>query len=219
MLKDNLPVICIGSQGTGKTYGAVEEAVKRLRNKEISRIIVSRPNVPFAETLGFLPGTDQEKLEPWIKPVKQILAKLIPKHDLEVYEKAKVIDYQAFENIQGLTFDNSFIILDEGENASFNQLKIFLGRQGMHSKVVLCGDIKQTSDMFKGSGLGELVSMVRHLNSKCNILEFTLEDCVRSQQCKDWLQDFEKWDKLKEKERANYVEKASVKRSNMKRQG
>lgn len=198
MLKNDQPVICVGSQGTGKTYGAVEEAVKRLKNREIKHIVISRPNVPFADTLGLLPGTDMEKLEPWIKPVKQLLTQFIPAFELEALEKAKVIDYLPFETIQGLTFDNSFVILDEAQNASFSQLKIFLGRQGVYSKTVLCGDVKQTSDLFSTSGLGELVSMINRVKVECNFIEFTLEDCVRSEQCYNWLKAFESWDSIQE---------------------
>lgn len=194
MLDNPMPVVCIGSQGTGKTYGAVEKAVQQLKAGKIRRIIGSRPNVPFAETLGFLPGTEEEKMLPWIRPMKDILLQFLPHHELEDLMKHKKIEFLPFEHIQGLTFDNSFIILDEAQNTSFNQLKIFLGRQGMYSKTVICGDIRQKSDLFKKSGLGELVRLVRNTDVRCNIIEFTLEDCVRSQECKDWLQAFEDWE-------------------------
>lgn len=198
MLQDKLPTICIGSQGTGKTYGAVEEAVNRLKARTIRRIVFARPNVPFADTLGFLPGTDQEKLEPWIRPVKDLLLQFIKIHELEDFIKRGVIEFLPFEHIQGLTFDGTMIILDECQNASFEQLKIFLGRQGQYSKTVVCGDIKQTSEKFRNSGLGELTDLVRTLDVDCNIIEFTLEDCVRSKECKKWLEAFEQWDQRKE---------------------
>ena len=199
MLKNEFPTICIGSQGTGKTYGAIKEAIRLLKDKGgISRIVVSRPNVAFAETLGLLPGTDQEKLEPWIRPVQDILSQLVPAAELQTMEQAKIIDYLPFEHIQGLTFDNAFVILDEAQNASYEQLQIFLGRQGEHSKTVLCGDVKQTAESFKNSGLAELVAMIKHTKMECNLIEFTLDDCVRSEQCKRWLEGFEAWDFKKE---------------------
>lgn len=199
MLKNDRPVLCIGSQGTGKTYGAIKEALERLRQKGgINRIIVTRPNVPFADSLGLLPGTDQEKLAPWVRPVRDILGQLVPSAQLETFEKAGVIEYLPFEHIQGLTFDNAFIILDEVQNATYGQLQIFLGRQGQFSKVVLCGDIKQTSEKFKGSGLSELIKMLRYTGVGCDIVEFTLDDCVRSEECKGWLLGFEAWDDHKE---------------------
>lgn len=196
MLKDPLPTVCIGSQGTGKTYGAVEEAVRQLKEGRIRKIVASRPNVPFADTLGFLPGTDEEKMAPWVRPMKDLLLQFMPHHELEDLIKNKKIEFFPFEHIQGLTFDNSFIILDEAQNASFNQLKIFLGRQGLYSKTVVCGDVRQTSDLFKKSGLGELVRMVRSTRVRCNIIEFTLEDCVRSAECKHWLECFEEWEDM-----------------------
>ncbi|AJF40853.1 PhoH-like phosphate starvation-inducible [Vibrio phage phi 3] len=194
MLENQMPVVCIGSQGTGKTYGAVKEAVKRLENRKIRRIVVSRPNVPFAETLGFLPGTDQEKLEPWIRPVRDLFLQFMSFAQYEDLVRKKVIEFLPFEHIQGLTFDHSMIILDECQNASFEQLKIFLGRQGVYSKTVLCGDIRQTSEKFKNSGLYELVRMVRTMDVRCNIIELTLDDCVRSEECKHWLECFEAWE-------------------------
>lgn len=202
MLENEYPVLCIGSQGTGKTYGAVEEAVRRLKlgtGNGIRKIIVARPNVPFADTMGFLPGTDQEKLAPWVRPVRDLFLKFMSHGELEIHEKNRVIEYVAFEHIQGLTFDNAFVILDECQNTSFDQLQIFLGRQGVYSKYVLCGDVRQVSPKFKNSGLAEFSKLVRHpkINVRCNIIEFTLDDCVRSDQCKHWLESFELWEEFK----------------------
>ena len=199
MLQNEFPTICIGSQGTGKTYGAIQEALARLKLKGgINRIIITRPNVPFADTLGLLPGTDMEKLAPWVRPVKDILMELVPISQLETFEKAGVIEYLPFEFIQGLSFHNAFIILDEVQNASYPQLQIFLGRQGEFSKTVLCGDVKQQSEKFKGSGLSELINMIRATGTNANIVEFTLEDCVRSEACKKWLEAFEEWENISE---------------------
>ena len=96
--------------------------------------------------------------------------------------------------IQGLTFHDSLVIVDECQNMSFEQLRVFLTRTGRYSKVVLCGDVAQTSPRFHNSGLANLVKMVETLDMPCHTIHFTLDDCVRSGQCKTWLKGFEDWE-------------------------
>ena len=192
---DLLPVIGYGSAGTGKTYGAVGAATKWLERSKKQRVLVTRPNVSFAKENGFLPGTEREKMLPWIRPIQQNFdLHGVHKGHQECLEKTGQLVYMPLEYIQGLTFDNTFIILDECQNMSFEQLKVFLTRTGKWSKVVLCGDIAQISPKFKGSGLSQLIEMINHFDMPVHTIEFGREDILRSDQCKQWITAFESWE-------------------------
>ena len=194
---DLRPVIAYGCAGTGKTYGAVKAAVEWLDNSRKSKLIVTRPNVSFAEKNGFLPGTEREKMEPWVRPVRHLLAELGCGYaHQENLEKNGRIQYYPLEYIQGLTFDNSFIIVDEVQNMSFDQLKVFLTRTGKYSKVVLCGDIAQISPKFHQSGLAQLLQMIEHFDMNVHTLEFDRDDILRSELCKEFIIAFEDWEKF-----------------------
>jgi phosphate starvation-inducible PhoH-like protein len=204
--KDMMPVVAYGSAGTGKTYGACAAAVDWLEGNKKSQVLITRPNVSFANGNGFLPGTEREKMEPWIRPIQQNLANNgMNKGVQEVMEKRGRLTYMPLEFIQGLTFDNTFIIVDECQNMTFDQLKVFLTRTGKYSKVVLCGDIAQVSPRFKGSGLGELVKMITEYDMPVHTLEFTREDILRSEQCKMWITHFEDWEATKTNKGDRYV--------------
>lgn len=192
--KHMYPVIAYGCAGTGKTFGAVEAAYEALSNKKVGRIVVTRPNVSFADTTGFLPGTAREKMQPWVAPVLQHLHNFANPQTVEVWEKAGRLQFHLLEHIQGLTFDNSFVILDECQNMSIHQLKVFLTRMGKFSKVVLCGDIAQTSPKFKNSGLKELLTIIGKYSLPVHTIEFGPEDILRSEQCKMFIQAFDKWE-------------------------
>ena len=192
---DMLPVIAYGSAGTGKTYGAVQAAMEGMWSKKYRKIIVTRPNVSFADTLGHLPGTDREKMEPWVAPVLQHMKEMGMKAGtLEMWEKDEKLIFKPLEHIQGLTFDNSIVIVDECQNMSFDQLRVFLTRVGKWSKVVLCGDIAQTSPKFKNSGLAQLIKMIDKFDLPVHTIQFDTEDIVRSEQCKMWVKAFEAWE-------------------------
>lgn len=193
--KKKYPVIAFGTAGTGKTYGAVEAAFEALVGKNIGRIVVTRPNVSFADTTGFLPGTAREKLDPWVRPVLQHLNTFIQKEVTDRWEKEGKLQFHLLEHIQGLTFDNSFVILDECQNMSIQQLKVFLTRIGKHSKVVLCGDIAQTSPKFKNSGLKELLEIVNRYSLPVHTIEFGPDDILRSETCKLFINAFEAWER------------------------
>lgn len=198
---DRLPVVAYGSAGTGKTYGAVNAAMQGLEGKKFKTIIVTRPNVSFAKENGFLPGTDREKMAPWVRPIEQCMDELGYKANYrENLEKNGKLWFVPLEHIQGLTFHNAFIIVDEVQNMSFEQLRVFVSRQGRFSKIVLCGDIAQTSPMFHKSGLAEFLKMAEALNMRLHSINFTPEDIVRSPECKAWIEAFEAWDEMKAKE-------------------
>jgi phosphate starvation-inducible PhoH-like protein len=195
--KDLMPVIAYGSAGVGKTYGAVGAAIEWLSKDKRKKMLVTRPNVSFAKESGFLPGTEREKMEPWIRPIQQnFIAQGADKGKQECWEKHGNLVYMPLEFIQGLTFDDTFIIVDECQNMSFQQLKVFLTRTGKYSKVVLCGDVAQVSPTFKDSGLAELILMIKHFNLSVHTVEFGHEDILRSDQCKAWIEAFDSWDNL-----------------------
>lgn len=191
---DLLPTLAYGKAGTGKTYGAVKRAVKWLETKN-TQVIVTRPNVSFAEKNGFLPGTEREKMAPWIRPVEQLFHKFgVHQKQLETLEKYGRLQYLPLEYVQGLTFDNALIIVDEVQNMTFEQLKVFLTRTGKYSKVVLCGDIAQISPKFPQSGLAKFIAMCQRYDAPVHMIEFQEEDILRSDQCKMWINLFDRWE-------------------------
>ena len=195
---DRLPVIAYGSAGTGKTYGAVGAAVKWLEQDKRKRVVVTRPNVSFAKENGFIPGTQREKMAPWIRPIEQNFHMHgVDEGKLATLEKYKRLEYVALEHIQGLTWHDTFIIVDEVQNMSIEQLYVFLTRQGQYSKVVLCGDIAQTSPKFKQSGLAELLAMVEATGIRCHTVCFGPDDILRSKEAKEWIKAFETWERIK----------------------
>lgn len=193
--KSLMPVIAYGSAGVGKTYGAVGAAIDWLAKGKKQKILVTRPNVSFAKESGFLPGTEREKIDPWVRPIQQnFAAHSVDQGKQDCWEKHGNLTYMPLEFIQGLTFDNTFIIVDECQNMTFQQLKVFLTRTGKWSKVVLCGDIAQVSPKFKDSGLSELIQMIEYCNMSVHTIEFGKDDILRSDQCKAWIEAFELWE-------------------------
>lgn len=196
--KSLYPVVGYGSAGTGKTYGAVGAAVEWLNKSNNHKVIVTRPNVSFAEKNGFLPGTEQEKMEPWIRPIRQNFEF----HGLNIgvqkgLEKAGKIVYMPLEFIQGMTWDNAFIICDECQNMSYEQIKVLATRQGKWSKLVLTGDIAQISPKFHQSGLKEFLEMAEYTDYPVHTIHFDQDDILRSEQCKNAIIAFEKWEARK----------------------
>lgn len=190
--RKNMPVIAYGSAGTGKTYGAIGRAVSWLDNARKSRVILARPNVSFADTNGFLPGTEREKLEPWIRPLQQNFIQhgvgINFQNDLERNHR---LQYYMLEHIQGLTWDDSLVIVDECQNMSFEQIKVLVTRVGEYSKLVLCGDIAQTSPHFKNSGLKRFIDMVERYDLPVHTIHFDVDDVLRSETCKMFINAFE----------------------------
>lgn len=193
--RDKAPVLCIGSAGTGKTFGAIKAAMTQLEEKTIRRIVVIRPQESFAAKAGYLPGDEREKLDPWVRPVYECLYKLgYTKSQVEYMEKANILAYYDLGMIQGLTFDNTFVLIDECQNMSYDQIRGLLTREGQWSRTVMCGDVAQTSPMFKNSGLPRFLEMTHAMNAPCHVINMTREDVVRSEKCKQWIADFEDFD-------------------------
>lgn len=196
--KGRMPVIAYGTAGTGKTYGACQAAVEWLAKDKRKKFLGIRPNVSFADKNGYLPGTEREKMEPWVRPLMQnLMLNGLSYNEQECMEKNHRIEYQPLEHIQGLTFDDTFILVDECQNMTLEHLKGLMTRVGKYSKVVLCGDIAQVSPKFKGSGLAEYIEMVKYFNLDVHIIEFNREDVLRSDICKQQIIAFEEWDKIK----------------------
>jgi phosphate starvation-inducible PhoH-like protein len=133
-------VFAIGPAGTGKTYTGIALAVRALKNKEVKRIILTRPAVEAGENLGFLPGDLKEKLDPYMQPLYDALRDMIPAEKLENYIENGTIQIAPLAFMRGRTLDNAFVILDEGQNTTHNQMKMFLTRMGKNAKFVLTGD-------------------------------------------------------------------------------
>ena len=140
LMEKNDMLFAVGPAGTGKTYTAVALAVKALKEKEVRRIILTRPAVESGENLGFLPGDLKEKLDPYMQPLYDALRDMIPHERLESYLEHGTIQIAPLAFMRGRTLDNAFVILDEAQNTTHNQMKMFLTRMGKHAKFVINGD-------------------------------------------------------------------------------
>ncbi|WKD86321.1 PhoH-like protein [Polaribacter huanghezhanensis] len=140
LMQKNDMLFAVGPAGTGKTYTAVALAVKALKEKEVRRIILTRPAVESGENLGFLPGDLKEKLDPYMQPLYDALRDMLPHERLESYLEKGVIQIAPLAFMRGRTLDNAFVILDEAQNTTHNQMKMFLTRMGKHAKFVINGD-------------------------------------------------------------------------------
>ncbi len=151
-------LFAIGPAGTGKTYTAVALAVRALRNREVRKIVLTRPAVEAGENLGFLPGDLKEKLDPYLQPLYDALTDMVPPDKLKQYVEANVIQIAPLAFMRGRTLDNAFVILDEAQNASESQLKMFLTRMGPSAKFIITGDVTQI-DLPKHQPSGLLQAM------------------------------------------------------------
>ncbi|GAA4309645.1 PhoH family protein [Mucilaginibacter gynuensis] len=176
--KDDV-LFAIGPAGTGKTYTAVALAVRALKNKEIKRIILTRPAVEAGENLGFLPGDLKEKIDPYLRPLYDALDDMIPAEKLKLYLENRTIEIAPLAFMRGRTLDNCFVILDEAQNATDMQLKMFLTRMGPTAKFIVTGDVTQI-DLPKKQQSG-LHTALRILNDikGIGIIYLSGEDVVR----------------------------------------
>jgi phosphate starvation-inducible PhoH-like protein len=177
--EDNDLLFAIGPAGTGKTYTAIALAVRALRNKEVNRIILTRPAVEAGENLGFLPGDLKEKMDPYLQPLYDALRDMIPAKKLSGYIEEGIIEIAPLAFMRGRTLSNAFVILDEGQNTTVNQLKMFLTRMGKNTKFIITGDITQIDlPERKVSGLVMALNLLRDIKGISRI-DFDSRDIVR----------------------------------------
>ncbi|MDY6025253.1 PhoH family protein [Bergeyella zoohelcum] len=172
-------VFAIGPAGTGKTYTSVALAAKALRDKEVKRIILTRPAVEAGESLGFLPGDLKEKMDPYLQPLYDALRDMIPHEKLETFIEKKVIEIAPLAFMRGRTLDEAFVILDEAQNTTHSQMKMFLTRMGMNAKFIITGDPSQVDLPLKQkSGLREAMRILRDVE-EIGFVHLSEEDVVR----------------------------------------
>ncbi len=192
-------VFAIGPAGTGKTYTAVALAVRALKNKLVKKIILTRPAVEAGESLGFLPGDLKEKIDPYLRPLYDALDDMIPADKLGYYMSTRTIEIAPLAYMRGRTLDNAFIILDEAQNATDLQIKMFLTRIGANAKAIITGDITQVDlPRHQRSGLRTAVRILNNIDGIAHI-ELDEDDVVRHRLVKQILRAYEKERKEDEK--------------------
>ncbi len=183
-------IFAIGPAGTGKTYTAVALAVRALKNKEIKRIILTRPAVEAGENLGFLPGDLKEKIDPYLRPLYDALDDMIPAEKLKLYLENRTIEIAPLAFMRGRTLDNCFVILDEAQNSTDMQLKMFLTRMGPTAKFIVTGDVTQIDLPKKQqSGLFTALRILADIKG-IDIIYLTGEDVVRHKLVKNILRAY-----------------------------
>ena len=176
---ENDMVFAIGPAGTGKTYTAVALAVRALKNKEVRRIILTRPAVEAGENLGFLPGDLRDKLDPYLQPLYDALRDMIPQQKLLSYWEDNTIEIAPLAFMRGRTLDNAFVILDEAQNATSAQLKMFLTRMGRNAKFIITGDLTQVDlPRHQQSGLLQATMLLREVKG-IDVIEMDHSDVIR----------------------------------------
>ena len=191
-IKNNTVTIGVGPAGTGKTYLAVAAAVSAFRAKEISRIILTRPAVEAGESLGFLPGDLQQKVDPYLRPLYDALYDMLGAENFQKCQERGDIEVAPLAYMRGRTLDDSFIILDEAQNTTCEQMKMFLTRLGFNSKAVVTGDVTQI-DLPKGktSGLKDAVKILKGIEDIA-IRRLTAKDVVRHRLVQEIIKAYER---------------------------
>lgn len=185
-------VFALGPAGTGKTYIAVALAVRALKNREVKRIIITRPAVEAGENLGFLPGDLQEKLDPYLRPIYDALSDMVPSEKLKFYQETRVIEIAPLAYMRGRTLHDAFVLLDEAQNTTSEQIKMFLTRMGPNSKVIITGDQTQIDlPSRQKSGLNESLKVLRDVKG-IGIVKLSGKDVMRHKLVKSIIEAYEK---------------------------
>ncbi len=193
-IRTNDLVFAIGPAGTGKTYVAVAMAVAALKNKKVSKIIISRPAVEAGESLGFLPGDMTEKVDPYLRPIYDALEEMIPSEKLNYYKENNIIEIAPLAFMRGRTLKNAFILLDEAQNTTTKQIKMFMTRLGEKSKMVITGDTSQTDLPYKQkSGLAEATSILSGIKG-IGIIKLEQDDVMRHRIVKRIISAYDKFE-------------------------
>ena len=184
-------LFAIGPAGTGKTYTAVALAVKALKNKEVKRIILTRPAVEAGENLGFLPGDIKEKLDPYMQPLYDALNDMLPIEKLNQYIESRTIQIAPLAFMRGRTLDNAFVILDEAQNTTESQMKMFLTRMGSNAKFIVTGDLTQIDLPSKQpSGLIQAVRLLKKVEG-ISVIELDNTDVIRHKLVRAIIEQYE----------------------------
>ncbi|MCB0584052.1 MAG: PhoH family protein [Phaeodactylibacter sp.] len=204
--EDNDIVFAVGPAGTGKTYTAVALAVKALKNRMVKKIILTRPAVEAGESLGFLPGDLKEKIDPYLRPLYDALDDMLPAEKLQQFMATRVIEIAPLAFMRGRTLDNAFIILDEAQNCSTMQLKMFLTRLGPSAKCIITGDLSQVDLPFhQKSGLRRAIDLLEHLDG-IETIYLDAEDVVRHRLVKEIIRAYERSDEAMRQKRKSREE-------------
>jgi phosphate starvation-inducible PhoH-like protein len=186
LLHDDI-VISIGSAGTGKTYLSAAVAAELYKNGMVKRIIMSRPPVEVGPKLGYLPGDIDDKFAPYLEPFKAGLIDRLGSNKFKCDYKSRILA-KPLAYMRGATFDDAVMLLDEAQNTSVAEMKMFLTRAGTNSKIFISGDVNQTDLGSKETGLSWLVRQITKRNKAIEIVRYTREDCIRSGLCADMLE-------------------------------
>ena len=210
-IENNDLVFATGPAGSGKTFVAIALAVKALKNKEVRKIILSRPAVEAGEKLGFLPGEMKDKLDPYLQPLYDALQDMIPAAKLKEYMENNVIQIAPLAFMRGRTLNDAVIILDEAQNTTTHQIKMFLTRLGMNAKMIVTGDVTQIDlPPSTTSGLIQAMQILKGVNGIGKI-EFTKKDIVRHKLVQRIIEAYDKFDDNRKKE----IKEAKEKKTNI----
>ncbi len=197
LISNNDIVFSTGPAGTGKTYIAVSMALRALQRKEIKKIVLARPIVEAGESLGFLPGDIDEKVNPYLRPVNDALFSLLGPERFRAYKDEDIIEIAPLAYMRGRTLESAFIILDEAQNATCQQMKMFLTRMGMFSKTVVTGDITQIDlPSHKQSGLLQAIKVLKNIH-EIKFVKFEKNDIVRHPLVSRIVEAYEEWESKK----------------------
>lgn len=200
---ENDLTFALGPAGTGKTYIAIALAVKALKNKEVRKIILSRPAVEAGEKLGFLPGDMKDKIDPYLQPLYDALEDMIPAAKLKEYMEAKVIQIAPLAFMRGRTLNDAIIVLDEAQNTTTQQIKMFLTRLGMNAKMIITGDASQIDlPRTTSSGLLQALKILRNVKGIGRV-EFGRKDIVRHALVQKIVEAYEQFDQEKKEDSRN----------------
>ncbi len=204
---DNDLVFALGPAGSGKTYVAIALAVRALKNKEVKKIILSRPAVEAGEKLGFLPGDMKEKIDPYLQPLYDALQDMIPAAKLKEYMENNVIQIAPLAFMRGRTLNDAVIILDEAQNTTSHQIKMFLTRLGLNAKMIITGDMTQIDlPASQVSGLVQAINVLKSVQGIAKI-EFNKGDIVRHKLVQRIVEAYEKYEnKLRTKKKEKQTE-------------
>ena len=209
--ENNDLVFATGPAGSGKTFVAIALAVKALKNKEVRKIILSRPAVEAGEKLGFLPGEMKDKLDPYLQPLYDALQDMIPAAKLKEYMENNVIQIAPLAFMRGRTLNDAVIIFDEAQNTTTHQIKMFLTRLGMNAKMIVTGDVTQIDlPPSTTSGLIQAMQILKGVNGIGKI-EFTKKDIVRHKLVQRIVEAYDKFDDKRKKE----IKEAKEKKTNI----